>query len=82
MISAAVGLCPGLPVGAGCRGFGIPSPVVVGTLLVMAMTIGDVLVDRYAVAHPAQHKADCGGPSGLAGGFLLVAWLHARERRP
>jgi XapX domain-containing protein len=70
MVSAAVGLCLGLPIGAGRRWFDIPSsappPVVVGALLVMAMTIGYVLVDRYAATHPAQHEADCGGSSGLS----------------
>lgn len=69
MVSAAVGLCLGLPFGAGCRWFDIPSPappVVVGALLVMAMTTGYPLVDRYAATHPAQHEADCGGSSGLS----------------
>jgi XapX domain-containing protein len=68
-VKATIGLVLAFALGFACRAFDIPSPappVVVGALLVMAMTVGYVLVDRYVAAHPAQHKADCGGPSGLA----------------
>jgi XapX domain-containing protein len=68
-VKAVVGLVLAFALGFACRAFGIPSPappVVVGALLVMAMTIGYVLVDRHVAAHPARHEADCGGPSGLA----------------
>ena len=68
-MKAVIGLALAFALGFACRAFGIPSPappVIVGALLVMAMTIGYVLVDRYAAVHPAQYKADCGGPSGLA----------------
>ncbi len=68
-MKAVVGLVLAFALGFACRAFGIPSPappVVVGALLVMAMTVGYLLVDRYAAAHPAQHKADCGGPGGFA----------------
>ncbi len=68
-MKVVVGLVLAFALGFACRAFGIPSPappVVVGALLVMAMTVGYLLVDRYAAAHPVQHKADCGGPSGLA----------------
>jgi XapX domain-containing protein len=63
MVSAAIDLCLGLPIGAGCRWFDIPSPappVVVGALPAMAMTIGYVLVDRYAAMHP-MHRQGTGG---------------------
>ena len=68
-MKAAVGLGLAFALGFACRAFGIPSPAppfIVGALLVMAMTVGYVLVDRYVAAHPARHKADCGGLSGLA----------------
>jgi XapX domain-containing protein len=68
-MKAVIGLILAFALGFACRAFGIPSPappVIMGALLVMAMTIGYVLVDRYAAAHPARHEADCGGPSGLA----------------
>ncbi len=68
-MKAAVGLVVAFAIGFACRAFGIPSPappLIVGALLVMAMTVGYVLVDRYMAKHPARHKADCGGPSGLA----------------
>ena len=63
-----LGLALAFAIGFACRAFGIPSPappVVVGALLVVAMTIGYLLVDR-SVTRPAQHSIDCGGPSGLA----------------
>jgi XapX domain-containing protein len=68
-VKAAIGLVVAFAIGFGCRAFGIPSPappLIVGALLVMALTVGYVLVDRYMAKHPARHKADCGGPSGLA----------------
>jgi XapX domain-containing protein len=68
-VKAVIGLILAFALGFACRAFGIPSPappVIVGALLVMAMTVGYVLVDRYVALHPARHKADCGGPSGLA----------------
>ena len=68
-MKAIIGLTLAFALGFACRAFGIPSPappVIGGALLVMAMTIGYVLVDRYVATHPAQHKSDCGGPSGLA----------------
>ena len=63
-----LGLALAFAIGFACRAFAIPSPappVIVGALLVVAMTIGYLLVDR-AVTQPAQHAIDCGGPSGLA----------------
>lgn len=62
-----IGLALAFAIGFACRAFGIPSPappVIVGALLVVAMTIGYLLVDR-ALTQPAKHAIDCGGPSGL-----------------
>jgi XapX domain-containing protein len=53
--------------GFGCRAFGIPSPappLILGALLVMAMTLGYMAVDRWSMSL-ATHGLDCGGPSGL-----------------
>lgn len=44
-----IGLLLGPAIGSGCRGLGIPSqapPVLVGALLVLAMTAGYQLTDR------------------------------------
>ena len=63
-----LGLALAFAIGFACRAFAIPSPappVIVGALLVVAMTIGYLVVDR-ALTQPAQHAIDCGGPSGLA----------------
>src|SRR5258708_38995523 len=62
-----LGLALAFAIGFACRAFGIPSPappVIVGALLVVAMTIGYLLVARFAT-QPARHAIDCGGPSGL-----------------
>jgi XapX domain-containing protein len=62
-----LGLALAFAIGFACRAFGVPSPappVIVGALLVVAMTIGYLVVDR-AMNRPAQHAIDCGGPSGI-----------------
>jgi XapX domain-containing protein len=68
MIKPIVGLVLAFAFGFVCRVFGIPSPappVILGALLVMAMTVGYHAVDRLMTL-PARHAADCGGPSGLS----------------
>jgi len=67
-IKSVLGLALAFAIGFACRAFDIPSPappIIVGALLVVAMTVGYLLVDR-ALAQPARHAIDCGGPSGLA----------------
>jgi XapX domain-containing protein len=67
-MKAAIGLVLAFALGFACRAFGIPSPappLILGALLVMTMTIGYMVVNRYAMS-PAQHTRDCGGPGGLA----------------
>lgn len=62
-----IGLVLAFAIGFACRAFGIPSPappLILGALLVMAMTIGYIATDRW-MARPARHALDCGGPSGL-----------------
>jgi XapX domain-containing protein len=67
-MKAAIGLLLAFALGFGCKVFGIPSPappMVLGALLVVAMTVGYIAVDRVLPA-PARHERDCAGPSGLA----------------
>lgn len=62
-----IGIALGFAIGLGCRALGIPSPappVLVGALLVLAMTCGYVLADRHLARGIARHAADCGGPTG------------------
>jgi XapX domain-containing protein len=62
-----LGVALAFAIGFACRAFDIPSPappIIVGALLVVAMTTGYLLVDRV-LTRPAQHAIDCGGPSGL-----------------
>nr|WP_281404394.1 DUF1427 family protein [Pyxidicoccus fallax] len=57
----------GFAIGLGCRWLGIPvpaPPVLVGASLVVAMTSGYLLADKFLAAHPARHRQNCGGPSG------------------
>ena len=57
----------GFAIGFGCRAFGVPvpaPPVLVGALLVVAMTSGYMLADRALVRREARHRRDCGGPTG------------------
>ena len=63
-----IGLVLAFAIGFACRAFGIPSPappLILGALLVMAMTAGYIAVDRW-MARPAQNAVNCAGPSGLA----------------
>ena len=65
-MKVAIGLMLAFVLGFACRAFGIPSPappLILGALLVLAMTIGYIAVDRRMTS-PAQHAPDCGGPSG------------------
>jgi XapX domain-containing protein len=67
-MKATIGLVLALLVGFGCRAFGMPSPappMIMGALLVVAMTVGYTAVDRV-ITPPMQHARDCGGPSGIA----------------
>jgi XapX domain-containing protein len=66
-MKATIGLILAFAIGFACRAFGIPSPappLILGALLVMAMTVGYIAVDRW-MARPAQHAVNCAGPSGL-----------------
>jgi XapX domain-containing protein len=66
-MKAAIGLVLAFALGFACRAFDIPSPappLILGALLVVAMTVGYIAVDQYAMS-PAKHKPNCGGPSGL-----------------
>ncbi len=67
-MKAAIGLVLAFAIGFGCRAFGIPSPappMILGALLVVAMTVGYIAVDR-AMTAPAEHARDCGEPAAIA----------------
>jgi XapX domain-containing protein len=68
-----VGIVLAFTLGFACRAFGIPSPappLILGALLVMAMTIGYMAVDRWSMS-PAKHASDCAGPSGLTASQIV-----------
>jgi XapX domain-containing protein len=54
-MKSAIGLVLAFAVGFACRAFGIPSPappVILGALLVMAMTVAYLAVDRWMTQAP------------------------------
>jgi len=66
-MKVALGLLLALAIGVACRLASIPlpaPPVLIGALLVLAMTLGYVVTDRLAAQREAKSKALCGGPSG------------------
>jgi XapX domain-containing protein len=68
-----IGLVLAFTLGFGCFAFGIPSPappLILGALLVMAMTIGYIVTDKWMMM-PPKHTPDCGGPSGLTASDIL-----------
>ncbi len=63
----AASLVLGVAIGFGCRVMGIPSPAptaLVGALLVLAMTCGYSLADRWLARRATRQHVHCGGPSG------------------
>lgn len=66
-MKVTLGLLLALAIGAACRLAGIPlpaPPVLIGALLVLAMTLGYVVTDRFAAHREATSRPLCGGPSG------------------
>lgn len=66
-LKIAIGLLLGLGIGAICRVMGIPSPapsVITGALLVVAMTLSYIGMDRWMGRGQAQQSPHCGGPDG------------------
>ena len=68
-MKAAIGLVLAFALGFACRTFQIPSPappMVLGALLVVAMTVGYIAVDRIIEA-AAEHKRPIApGPTEIA----------------
>jgi XapX domain-containing protein len=59
MVKTFIGLLVAFSLGVACRVFGIPSPappLIMGALLVMAMTIGHLLMDGVMMRFSRRHK--------------------------
>ncbi len=66
VVKAALGIVVAFAVGLACRLLGIPSPAppaITGALLVLAMTVGYTITDRFKAAR-AVHAHNCAGPTG------------------
>ncbi len=62
-----LGLTLAFSIGVFCRLVGVPlpaPPVLIGALLVLAMTTGYLLTDRYCTQRAYTQAKNCGGPSG------------------
>lgn len=71
MRSFLIGIVLALAIGAFCRIVGLPlpaPPVLIGALLVVAMTGGYQVGERLFLQHPAPSRPQCGGPSGGTAG--------------
>jgi len=69
MMKAVLGLLVALSIGVVCRLAALPlpaPPVIVGALLVVAMTTGYILIDRFFAHRECKTRAMCGGPTGHA----------------
>lgn len=63
----ALGFLLAFGIGVVCRVAGVPlpaPPVLIGALLVVAMSTGYVLTDLAVRHRAAKHRTLCGGPSG------------------
>ncbi len=83
MIKIAIGLVLGLAIGFGCSLGHIPSPappVLDGALLVLSMTIGWTLTDRWFAHRPKLNEALCAGPTGTPAGKARVPAAKARTK--
>lgn len=64
-----IGITLAFTIGVICRLSGIPvpaPPVIAGALLVVAMTVGYVLADRFNGQRSNKHSGHCGGPTGAS----------------
>ncbi|HTO59568.1 MAG TPA: DUF1427 family protein [Pseudomonadales bacterium] len=65
----AVGFVLAFAIGVLCRVAHVPlpaPPVLIGALLVVAMSAGYAVTDRYATRRANANRDLCGGPSGAA----------------
>ena len=67
-LKVIIGLILGFSIGLSCALLSIPvpaPPVLIGALLVVAMTSGYILTDKYICPMKSKaHEKNCGGPSG------------------
>jgi len=66
-VKVAFGLLLAVAIGVACRLTSIPlpaPPMLIGALLVLAMTLGYVATDRLATHREVKSKPLCSGPSG------------------
>jgi XapX domain-containing protein len=66
-VKIAIGIVLAFTIGVVCRLTSVPlpaPPVLIGALLVLAMSVGYTVTDRFATHREARNRALCGGPNG------------------
>lgn len=66
-----LGMLLAVLIGIGCRVIDIPvpaPPALTGALLVLAMTVGYLVVDRWFPHRTCENRKHCGGPTGTPTG--------------
>ncbi|WP_339775625.1 DUF1427 family protein [uncultured Thalassospira sp.] len=66
-MKALLGILVALSIGVVCRLASLPlpaPPVIIGALLVVAMTTGYILIDRFFAHRDCKTRTMCGGPTG------------------
>ncbi len=66
-MKVAIGILLAFAIGVVCRLTTLPlpaPPALIGALLVVAMSVGYAVMDRYATHREARNRARCGGPTG------------------
>jgi len=69
-VRVAIGFVLAFAIGVVCRWAELPlpaPPVLIGALLVVAMSVAYAGADRLAVNRANAHRQLCGGPTGHAG---------------
>jgi XapX domain-containing protein len=70
-VKIALGFMLAFLIGVACRLAQVPlpaPPALIGALLVVAMSAGYVLTERFAARREARNRALCAGPSGRGAG--------------
>jgi len=63
----ALGFLLAFAIGVVCRLTDVPlpaPPALIGALLVVAMSVGYTVTDRFAANRATKHRVLCGGPTG------------------
>jgi len=84
-IRILIGFALAFGIGVLCRLAGVPlpaPPVLIGALLVVAMSAGYAITDRFAGQREAANRKHCGGPTGERAGEKKWGHPHLLQSCP